>query len=260
MHAPRPQSIGKELLVADSFRVRVHAGVPEVRGYSLHAARFRDAVLRIVAGDPAAELTRTHVDEFLADAATQIQRAREGFPRLECRRGPDDSLSLACQTRPLPPLRDTIEMEPAPGVTLGSPSVKGPNIERLGALAAELGAEPLLLTPEGSLLEGATTSLLWWRGSEARVVTSAARVPSVTERLVTTVLRDLGYVVTPETTTLPGIAGCEVWALNALHGIRPVTRIGSKITAEPDHDRLARVRAAYDDTWEPVSSPAEASA
>lgn len=249
-----------ELVVADSFRVRVHAGAAQARGFSLHAARFRDAVLRVSAEDPTTKLTRVHIDDFLTDAAAEIQRAGEGFPRLECRRGPDGSLSLACQTRPLPPLRDTIVMEPAPGVTLDSPRVKGPNIERLTALAAELGAEPLLFTPDGSLLEGATTSLLWWRSGEARVVASDARVPSITEQLVTTVLGNLRFVVTPETTTLAEIAGCEVWALNALHGVRPVTRMGTETTAEPDHGRLARVRAAYDDTWEPVASPTNASA
>lgn len=268
------------LLVADSFRVRGNprTGVAEVRGWGLHLDRFARSVAAAAGVDDPAENLDFRV--FLRDAAERIASYGEGFPRLELRlaeagvhedrghddgklegRGPELHLSL----RPLPELRDTIELRTAGAVDVPAPGVKGPNISRYAELNRSLGAEALLLDADGRALEGATTSLIWWdrrSGQGYRVggllggsrgALPADRVASVTERLIAAVadppLRDARAAPAE-------LARHEVWAVNALHGIRPVVAIDGDALPEPDPERLARFRAALERSWRPVLSEA----
>jgi len=279
------------LLAADSFRVRANprTGEAEVRGLDLHLRRFMRAVLDAhgLAGEGSAARRIIHrVDAFLADALPRIAAYGEGFPRLELRESaePGDDPGPGLALRPLPELRDTIELRSAPGVRLEHPQRKGPNIARLAELNRELGAEALLLDGDGGVLEGATTSLLWWPGdpedrkASGAVVRSSARVPSVTERLVIDAANRLPgtqYRIgqpqqqpqqqpQPQPQQQPrgitveqllpraGRAPREVWALNALHGIRVVTSIDGVALPEPDAQRLACFREALDQTWQPI--------
>lgn len=273
------------MLAADSFRVRSNprTGDAEVRGLDLHLRRFTRAVLDahgLAGEDPGAQRITHRVDAFLAEALSRIAAYGEGFPRLELRDpaepGGDPEPGLAL--RPLPELRDTIELRSAPGVRLEHPRRKGPNIARLAELNRELGAEALLLDGDGCVLEGATTSLIWWpggpggRGASGAVVRSSARVPSVTERLVIDAAgRFPGAehrTARPQPHTQPqpqprsitveqllprtGRAPQEVWAMNALHGIRVVTSIDGVAMPEHDEQRLGWFREALDRTWQPI--------
>lgn len=258
----------RALLVADSFRVRVRDGVAEVRGFSAHLDRFRDTVGRALgAGSasgaaPAAEEASAteQLDAFLGAARTRIAEAGAGFPRLEFWQEPDGHTSFSLAIRPLPPLRETIELRSTGVIPLAHPDRKGPGIARLGALAQELGAEPLLLSPAGTVREGATTSLVYWldgdeAGDEAagRVIADTERVASVTERLLRAAAAGTARRSIAEGHATPAqLLGCEVWAVNALHGIRPVTRLDGAELPAPHAARLRWFREALDRSWEPV--------
>lgn len=236
----------RELLAADSFRVRIRDGRAEARGLERHLARFREAI--------AGSGLEGFLPRFIAESRERIADFGAGFPRLELlRRDERGRPEFDLAPRPLPALLDTIRLRTAPHLAVAQADRKGPNIERYGACARRLGAEPLLVDAAGCALEGGTTSLLWWAGDGAlRRVDSEWRVPSVTESLVLDAARAEGIPVRRATVRPGELAGCEVWAVNALHGIRAVARIDDAETPRVDAVRLARFREALDRTWEPV--------
>lgn len=343
--------LGSELLVADSFRVRVNTetGSAEVRGWNLHLERFirsvRTALASLAGRAPGREPGRLSIfnplaalesaafgallspesapsapvaqsafpaeaqrirglelDVFLANVSERIAAYGEGFPRLELWLDQEHKPSLRLSLRPLPELRDTIELRTAGAIPLAHPDTKGPNLVALEALNRELGAEALLLDAAGNALEGATTSLIWWepntdrgyvvapRRSPRPSVSSAAsgvpaspdgsaapvdRVFSVTERLVARIAgqRPAGEErrvvegegpVDAEPRRIPfgqlrkarltpaELSLHEVWAVNALHGIRVVTSIDGVLLPEPDERRLKWFREALDQAWRRV--------
>ncbi|WP_336659564.1 aminotransferase class IV [Leucobacter sp. USHLN153] len=277
------------LLAADSFRVRVAHGRAEVRSFERHLARFTaTATAAWLDADPSAQpdAVSAALTRFLAEARTRIAEAGEGFPRLElwapatppragqtaglgpertaADRAPSAEPHLALAIRPLPPLRDDIELVAPPAGTATMvperehPERKGPNIARYAALARELSVgaaaqEPLLVDAAGHVAEGATTSLVWWpEGSkcEARGQVSALpqRVASVMEATLREALPDL----MPALATVDELSRSEVWAVNALHGVRPATRLNGSPLPPADPARLAAARAVLDHAWEPV--------
>lgn len=252
-----------ELIVADSFRVRQGAAgsSAEVRGWRLHRERFTSAVREVCEMESfgASHRVLLTLDDFLENAAEQIADYGEGFPRLELRRTSPSDLKLSVTLRPLPDLGATLELRSAPGVQLSRAHLKGPNIVRLGELNRTLGAEALLLDPAGNALEGATSSLIWWPpgSTEGHVVsqrpgaTTGDRVPSVTESL----LRSSNDRITGARATPAELAQFEVWAVNALHGIRRVTSIDGTSLPAPDIHRLSTHVETLDRCWESVTHP-----
>lgn len=249
-----------ELLIADSFHVREVAGRAEVRGFDLHSARFRRSALAAAAelGAPALEMTAfdATLSEFLASIPSRIAAAGTGFPRLEL--WLDDAHDsqaprLELAVRPLPELGNELEMRTAIGFEpLRHPERKGPGIAAYTALRTELGAEPLLIDEHGLAVEGGTTSLLWWNGDDARVSASADRVDSVTERLVRDLLEQVGVRVSAGSATPEELATTEVWALNALHGIRRVASIDGASLPAPLGVRLALIKAGLEARFAPL--------
>lgn len=236
-----------QLLVADSFRVRSVRGVARVRGLRHHVARFTRSVTE-VRGDASG------LDDFLNTAARAIVEHGEGFPRLELWGDAEGAFELAFSLRPLPALQETLELRSVGTVTLHAPHRKGPNIRRLAAIRESVGAEPLLVGSEGDAREGATTALVSWEGDAGFFVESRERVHSVTELLVREIADVRGTPLSPRAHTVDELARQEVWALNALHGIRVVTSIDDISTAQPNPARLAHFRQAIDNAWEPVNS------
>lgn len=278
----------RTLRVADSFRVRDTDGVAEVRGFAHHLDRFTAAVLAVC--DEWADVPECTIDDepdgvhaiglpeygvpeiraalpaFLDEARERIADYGQGFPRLELWRLPNRELALDLALRPLPTLTDTILMRSAGAVRLQHPDRKGPNIAVLGALNRELGAEVLLQDAAGNAVEGATTSIVYWPaaagsgpaapsgGRSGHVVATAARVPSVTEALLRAEAGRPGapYSLTARTPSIPELQAAEVWAVNALHGIRQVTHLDGVSLPAPFPGRLAWFRAALDRRWSPV--------
>lgn len=262
------------LLVADSFRVRRNpvSGAAEVRGWRMHLDRFARSA-RAAASELGAELdieasadSADGLDAFLLQARDRIAEYGEGFPRLElllCEprgsapaddRPVEERPELRLSLRPLPELRETLELRSVRTEPLPHPERKGPGIDRLGALNRELGAEALLTDAEGLAVEGATTSLLWWEGRTLCSVRTTARVASVTERILLGIAERLGTPTARSRAEPVALAGREVWAVNALHGLRTVTRIDGVLAPPPDPERLRGFSEALDRSWEPLAT------
>jgi branched-subunit amino acid aminotransferase/4-amino-4-deoxychorismate lyase len=268
VHAPT-------LLVADSFRVRAGTagtarGTAVVRGWPLHLARFRVSVIAL-SGLAREGASSVKLDAFLADATEQIAAYGNGFPRLELWGSPGATTTTTTTTtatatatpelrlnlRPLPALiTPTVKLRTAPNVTLATPGTKGPNIALLADLNRELGAEALLTDAAGYVLEGATTSFIWWDRDTGHVAAQQGgvdRVASITEALLSGAARHSATPLRPTLVTPADLARHEVWAVNALHGIRVVTAIDGVALPAPDLARLRAFRALLDH-WTPLTS------
>lgn len=249
-----------ELLVADSFRVRENDGQAEVRAFHLHRERFTRNVLRTLHYLSLAEerLDQGQLHDFFTEVPDRIQAFGSGFPRIELRLI-GSQLFLNLNLRPFPQLTDQLKLRTCLPSKQIRPDIKGPNINYYRELNAQLSAEALLCTPEGSVLEGATTSLLWWKEETLNQVTShtdggatLSRVNSITESLVFRAATELQYRTSAQDISSVELASYEVWAVNALHGIRPVSHLNGVALAVPDNLRLQRFQRTLDKYWQPV--------
>lgn len=241
------QESNAQLIAADSFRAESRDGVTGVRAWELHRARFTAAVTSL-----APELTAA-LPDFLHDAAEQIATAGNGFPRLELWRDSADIATLSLALRELPALGTPVDLWVAPPKDPVRRQLKGPNIAQFAALNRALDGEALLVDLAGNVLEGATTSLLWWEDQTLCVVGDLRRVASVTEHLVLEVAAASDVTVTETRVAPHQLAQHEVWAVNALHSIRAVRSIDGKPLAPLDEVRLARYQAALDARWAPLT-------
>jgi hypothetical protein len=87
--------------------------------------------------------------------------------------------------------------------------------------------------------------------TECLVVDAANRLPGTQYRIGQPQQQPRGITV-EQLLPRAGRAPREVWALNALHGIRVVTSIDGVALPEPDTQRLACFREALDQTWQPI--------
>jgi len=117
-----------------------------------------------------------------------------------------------------------------------------------------LGAqEAVVLSPDGFVIEGAYSGLLWWRGDIlCGPPASLARIDSVTARTTMTLASALGHDGHEEYVTPAELDGTELWVLSALHGIRLATAWieGPSLAARPG--RLATWRARLTALRQPV--------
>ena len=242
-HRLANEAASEDLLVAESFRVRINpqTGAAEVRGLEHHLARFARSTHAASSG------ALRGVSNFLDETSGTIAAYGDGFPRWELWRAAHGDFELRLSLRPLPELGDTLSLASTLSPAAPHSDRKGPNISRYAALNRALGAEALLVGIDGIVREGATTSLVWWRGGQLFRAAAKDRVASVTEAL----LGELLGALEPAAVTPAELAECEVWAVNALHGIRVVASIDGVDTRAPDSVRLARARAALDQTWQP---------
>lgn len=244
------------LLVADSFRVRECDGVAEARMPGLHLERFSagvaETLLAMGEEGPGTDWWELEFLPFLDTLPEQLALGGAGFPRIELRVTDDGALSLAVQIRRLPRLTTRIDLRTAPEPDRVAPRIKGPDIDRLLAMNRESGAETLLLDGTGDAIEGATTSLLWWDSDTLCVSAATQRISSVTEELVRAIAEQRGVRVETRNATPADLRASEVWAVNALHGIRAVTHIDDIETARARRGRLADYRDALEDTWQPL--------
>ncbi|SDP68602.1 aminotransferase class IV [Lentzea jiangxiensis] len=188
-----------------------------VRGLGRHARRFGAACSRFAG--PAA-------DGFLRAVAESVPARGRWFPRVElvetCSR-----TRLRLWLRPAPPRTESVRVWNSGPDRRRLPAVKGIDLDHLTALraaAAEAGAdEAVLLSPEGHVLEGSTTSIVWWRGDTLCGPPPGLVLPGVTRALLEELAVDSGHPVVTEQATARDLADVPVWAVNALHGVRPVT-------------------------------------
>jgi branched-subunit amino acid aminotransferase/4-amino-4-deoxychorismate lyase len=209
---PGQTAIADSWLVADG----------QVRGFTAHTRRFSASCAELFG----VEATRTR--EFMQAVCSRLPARGRWFPRVE--------LVLAAGTpqfqlwvRPAPPRGRAVRLWLPEGPDLRTrPRTKGPDLEWLAwqhAAAQAAGAdEAVLLTRSGRVLEGATTSILWWHGDELCAPPEDAGVlPGVTRLILLDLAAFIGAPITFRCPEPAELAGREVWAVNALHGIRPVT-------------------------------------
>ena len=189
------------------------------------------------------------------------------FPRVESHRTADGGQRLVARMRPAPQRKRAAVLATWHGDDpRRHPGVKGPDLERLSrtrTAVQPLGAdEAVLLTPDGYVVEGAYSALLWWRGDilcGPPRDAAFARVDSVTARSVQTLAAALGHDLHEEAVTPAELDGTELWVLSALHGIRIATGWvdGPQLAELPG--RLATWRARVDRLRRPVASPRDPS-
>lgn len=223
-------------------------GVPSARGFSRHLERFTRGLETLgVTVDPSPFLTssRNCIHEYALNAGYC-------FPRLECW---DDngSFILTLNLRAAPQRTDAVSLTTRERMSIATPHLKGPNIATYSACVRDASSE-VLLTQEGAAVEGTTTTLMWWEDNTLMILPGAGtnRVHSVTEQLILELATSLHQPTAVARRSPQELASHEIWAVNALHGIRPVTSIDGQPLTSPDADRLSRWRAHLDRTWEPV--------
>lgn len=175
-----------------------------------------------------------------------LPRDGQWFPRLE--ESTDGVLRL--RVRPAPPLRDTVRIWTSLIDPRDVPAVKGPDLAALAVLrrhALEAGAEEAVILDRGVLSEGAGTALLWWReGVLHTPPPELPRVASVLARTLVAMAATAGVQVREEGAPPKALAGVELWAVNALHGVRVVTDWvgGPGLTSEPGRAEHWRAQLA----------------
>jgi branched-subunit amino acid aminotransferase/4-amino-4-deoxychorismate lyase len=218
------------LLAADSWLV----ADGRTRAVERHWARF-SATCREHGVEPDA------LAAFRAEVERALPAAGRWFPRVELRADGE----LALELRPAPPRQpDVVAWVADVADPRVAPRRKGPDLERLGALreraAAHGAGEAVIADPEGRLLEGAYTSLLWWEGETLWAVPDDAPIlPGITRGLLIELARAHATPVAHRRPRPQELAGRETWLVSALHGIRAVTRWAGGDLAAIDAPRAA---------------------
>jgi branched-subunit amino acid aminotransferase/4-amino-4-deoxychorismate lyase len=216
----------------------------------LHRTRFMTSI-------PRHRYTQTDPAAFWDAAVAAIPREGDWFPRVELHSrlgGP----RLVFRLRSAPERTRSAVLATWTGEDPRTmPTVKGPDLERMLSVRTsvqKLGAdEAVILTPDGYVIEGAYSGLLWWRGDIlCGPPATFDRVDSVTTRSVLTLARALGLDTHEEAVTPAELDGTELWALSALHGIRIVTNWvdGPQLAEQPG--RLAAWRTRLDALRKPL--------
>lgn len=202
-----------------------------VLALDLHRSRFLTSI-------PRGLLPRLDPGAFFDAAIAALPREDDWFPRVELR---TQLLrpQLLFRLRPAPERSRSIVLATHTGRDpRTAPRFKGPDLEAMTRLRTSVqsqgAGDAVILTPEGWIADGSTTCLAWWRGDALAIPSDEiARIDSVTLRSVLALAAATGVDVLHEEARPADLEGCEVWALNALHGLRIVTSwIGGPATAE----------------------------
>ena len=243
-----PATSSGNVLVADSWLVLDGA----VRALDVHRDRFTSSVSAtgLVADDDVASFWDTVVDVLPRDGAW--------FPRVELVRGAAAGApELRARLRTAPDRTRSVRVATAAHDPRTSPLVKGPDLAALGDVRAEAASrgaeEAVILSPEGHVVEGAWSSLVWWRGdSLCTPADDLPRLPGVTSRTVLTLAAVLGVDVLHDRTTPAELDGAEIWSLSALHGVRIVSGWVDGPSPAEQPGRLATWQARLDALRRPL--------
>jgi hypothetical protein len=257
------------VLAADSWLV-VNG---TVLALELHHERFLRAVSAAMSDDcalyPALQPDRrpellAEAEDFWQTTIAEIPREGEWFPRVQLqvalgvvgfaslmRRSPDRSKSAIVASHRGPDPRTV-------------PTRKGPDLAAMlevRRVVNELGAdEAIILSPEGYVVEGAYSALVWWRGSIlCTPPEELERVDSVSAKALLALAAALGTPVHAEAVTPSELEGTEMWTLSALHGPRIITawRNGPELAELPG--RLSLWRSRLDALRRPIATAATGS-
>ncbi|MBF4578493.1 aminotransferase class IV [Frigoribacterium sp. VKM Ac-2530] len=247
--ADRPTASPPDVLVADSWLVLDGA----VRALDVHRDRFTSSVAAtgLVADDD-------DVEAFWGAVVDRLPRDGAWFPRVELvRDSAAGAPELRARLRTAPDRTRSVRVATAARDPRTSPLVKGPDLAALGDVrseAASRGAEEaVILSPEGHVVEGAWSSLVWWRGdSLCTPADDLPRLPGVTSRTVLTLAAVLGVDVLHDRSTPAELDGAEIWSLSALHGVRIVSGWVDGPSPAEQPGRLATWQARLDALRRPL--------
>jgi len=224
-----------------------------VLALDLHRTRFMTSI-------PRGRYRQVDPYAFWSASLAATPRTGDWFPRVEMRLQVL-SPQLLLRLRETPDLRRSVVLATHTGRDpRTAPRFKGPDLEamtRLRTIAQKAGAdEAVVLSPHGFVADGSTTSLAWWRGDVLCVPSDDIdRIDGITLRSIVTLATALGIEVLHESVRPEELDGLEVWALNALHGIRIVTSwVDGPETAE-EPGRLATWQARLDALRKPLPEP-----
>lgn len=238
-----------ELLAADSW-LTVDG---KTRGLELHRQRFTSAVATQLGADAPSP---HELDAFWRAFTATFPVEGRAFPRVElvvptagaAGAGASGAPQLRARMRPAPPTSASITLRTHTGDDPRTrPEIKGPDLEamlHLRSTANAAGADEAVVLVDGQVVEGATTAVLWWNGNTLVTVPNwMPRVASVTELSIRALATAFGTEVVEYLARPDELDHKEIWAVNALHGIRLVTAWadGPTPAAEPGrHDRWRR--------------------
>lgn len=241
-------------LVVESFILQADRNLPCKKYLNLHRNRFFESV-RFISENLQVKFSSEDIIKFNEFWQTVIlelsQFSKPAFPRISC------SLESGSPVyeiiyRPCPPISDSLSFITAAHSSniMGNTKfagVKGPNIATYQNLINKHGGEILLLDDAGTVLEGTTTSIVWWQeGILYTVPKSNKRVNSITEDLVMKIAESLDVKVSTQTLTPEKLQNKTVWALNALHGIRKVDQVNGHTLPDNNYKLMKNFIDAYD--------------
>lgn len=209
-------AIAEQLTVADSFLVENGSA----RAIERHFQRFETSIAKPRIIDFSA---------FQREVIALIPRSGAWFPRLEYREFQPAGEQFFLRLREAPERTETVTLwtceETDPRV---SPLVKGPDLsvcQKLRRKANLHGAdEAVLLSESGHIADGALSSIMWWEGDTLCAPDESTQwLPSITRELVLELAAQAGFDVKLQSARPEDLAGCEVWSLSALQGIRAAT-------------------------------------
>lgn len=196
-------------LIIDSFLIND----AKTRGLNLHLDRFRTSCLEL------GYATAEHIDAFFAEALSSIPATGKWFPRLEA-----TPTELRIALRPVPQLRHTTTLTSVTAVRT-TPKHKGLDLDDLADLRSSTDTDDaLLITPAGIIAETTTAAVIAWDGATWMSM-APERLESVTERLLLDSARAHGEAVVTAALTVPEAQKLNLWAVNSLHGVTPITDI-----------------------------------
>jgi branched-subunit amino acid aminotransferase/4-amino-4-deoxychorismate lyase len=228
-------AIAEQLTVADSFLVENGS----VRAIQKHFERFRSSIKSPAGID---------FDAFAKAVTELVPREGAWFPRLEYREFQPIGEQFFLRLREAPERTETLTLwsldEPDPRV---SPSIKGPDLslcQKLRRKANLHGAdEAVILSPEGFVADGALSAIMWWEDEVLCAPDDSTNwLPSITRELVLEIAQQAGFRVKPKTARPEDLAGCEVWSLSGLQGIRAATAWQGVPISQPKRHQSFRKR------------------
>jgi len=166
--------------------------------------------------------------DFYVAVKAQIPTQGRWFPRIEFHAEAQTPNHLYLRLRPAPEQLGSIILWTLPDADpRQNPTVKGPDLSlgmQMRRNAKMHGAdEAVLLSKDGFVLEGALSSLVWWRGDTlCSSSDDLPWLPSITRDEVFAIASQMGYATRTESIKPADLVGLEIWALSSLHGIRVV--------------------------------------
>jgi len=224
------------ILAADSWLVLEG----NVLTLSLHRERFlvavADAEAAMLNAGTFPDLRPGLVEEaekFWARTMAEIPPAGEWFPRVQLQStigadGLTDLRFVSLMRQSPERTRSAVVASHHGADPRTAPNLKGPDLQAMLEIrqtVQEIGAdEAIILSPDGYVVEGAYSALVWWRGSILCTPSpELSRIDSVTAKALLSLAAALGTELHTESVTPSELDGTELWALSALHGPRIVT-------------------------------------